>query len=463
MLRLNVRRLSDNKSVSSMLSEETHTGRNLVSSYLPAFDTSRYSKVLVIVLDQFPFNSLPRMHRLLNEISPYRPIIKKCEVRHIPTLTQSGHAAIVTGRSMGKNGIVGDCWFNREDSSLVKFNGNISYLTSPTISDIACVNGFRVACVSGKKDVTSLLGNSMFLPESLRGKTLSFEPSSILVLAKDGLRYEPGSGEWIASVAEACLEKYLNNSEQWCLIVSFSNLDKVGHRYGIDSEHYEREVLKVEDLIINLLRKVDLNDTLVIIVGDHGAIQLKNIVRINKSRKHFEFYELDDGVEKFVNERKIPDFIVENTYSLDGLISDGGLLRVYLQRQELEVLIKVKNEFLYALEEYINPLRMYDSQSPIYKHIQTEDKRNGDLLVMAKKGIGFLREEWRNVLTAHGSNYEEDRIVPLLILDSKGMLEEYVNKPVVSQVEIAPLISKCLGLRVDKGYLLKIVHANEYS
>lgn len=414
-------------------------------------------------MDQFRFDKLLEMRRLLNEIKPYKPIIKECEVEHIPTLTEPGHAAIATGRRMGENGIVGDCWFRRKPPGLVKFNGNISYLTSPTISDITCINGFRTACISGKRNVTSLLGNSVFLPENTKEKALSFDPSSALVLSKPHLNHKPDSGEWIALVAEICLEKYLNDSERWCLMVSFNNLDIVGHKYGIDSERYEEELLNVEDLIINLFLKINLNDTLVIIVSDHGATQLKNIIRINKIRKCFEFYELCKGVEKLFDERKIPDSIVRNTYYLDGLIPDGGSLRVYLEKQEPEDINKAKNEFLYALEGYIDSLRVYDFQSPIYRHIQTRDKRNGDLIIVAKKGIGFLREEWRNVLTAHGSNYEEDKIVPLLILDPKEMLTEYVNKPMLRQVEIVPLISRCLGLKITSDYLPKVIYTNKPS
>lgn len=437
--------------------------RDLVSSYSSTFDGENYNKALVIIMDQFPFDKLLRMRRLLNEIKPYKPIIKKCEVEHIPTLTEPGHAAIATGRRMWENGIVGDCWFRRKPPGLVKFNGNISYLTSPTISDIACINGFKTICISGKRNVTSLLGNSMFLPEDTKEKALGFDPSSALVLSKNSLNPTPDSGEWIALVAEICLEKYFNSIERWCLIVSFSNLDIVGHKYGIDSERYERELLNVEDLIINLLLKVNLTDTLVIIVSDHGATQLKSIVRINKSRKYFEFYELYNGVEKLFDERKIPDFIVRNTYYLDGLIPDGGSFRVYLEKQEPEDINKAKNEFLSVFEGYIDPLGIYDFQSPIYGHIQTRDKRNGDLIMIVKKGIGFLREEWRNIFTVHGSNHEEDKIVPLLILDPKDMLTEYVNKPMLKQVEIAPIISQCLGLKVNSKYLSKVIYANEPS
>ncbi len=59
------------------------------------------------------------------------------------------------------------------------------------------------------------------------------------------------------------------------LTVSFSALDSVGHVYGPDSLEYEDHVLRLDrtlhDLFLFIDKKVGLEDTLIVLVGDHGT------------------------------------------------------------------------------------------------------------------------------------------------------------------------------------------------
>jgi predicted AlkP superfamily pyrophosphatase or phosphodiesterase len=387
------------------------------------------------------------MPRLLNEIKPYGPIIRKCRVDHIPTLTEPGHAVLSTGRNTGENGIVADCWLDRRSSQKVRLNENVCLDAEP-ISDSARENGLKVASISGKKNVTHLLGGSkketfkvypVFNPKNQE------EEAIVEQLRKWNLCYIQGINEWICEVATRVLEEYFGSSHQWYLMVSFSYLDIVGHRYGIDSKEYAETLLKVDELIIKILRQINIEDTLVIIGSDHGATQLTGAIRIDYHKETFNIYTINEEGEDIIDERPIPRTIMENTYYPNGLMPDGGSLRVYVKKPE--VVNKVKEAFLKTLDDYIEVSRIYDRRSSIYHLIQTKDERNGDLLIVAKKGMGFLREEWKNVHAEHGSDHEEDSSVPLIILDPKCVLEKEALRNPFPQSEVAQLISECLGLK----------------
>lgn len=60
---------------------------------------------------------------------------------------------------------------------------------------------------------------------------------------------------------------------------------------------------------------------------------------------------------------------------------------------------------------------------------------------MSRRGIAFLRNDWLQSLAEHGLDREDDRIVSLIILDSKEALTESVTEEqTLKQTDIAPLI-----------------------
>jgi predicted AlkP superfamily pyrophosphatase or phosphodiesterase len=389
------------------------------------------------------------MPRLFNEIKTYRPIIRKCIVNHIPTLTEPGHAVLSTGRNTGENGIIADCWLDRRSSQKVRLNENVCLNAEP-VSDIACNSGLKVASISGKKNVTHLLGGSkeetfMVYPVLERAPKNRREEAILEWFKKEDLHHNQGSNKWVCSVAMRVLKKHFSNYQRWYLMVSFSHLDKVGHKYGINSKEYVETLSEVEESIIKILRQINMENTLVIIGSDHGATQLTGAIRIDYRRETFNIYTINEEGEDIIDERPISHIIMEKTYYPNGLIFDGGLLRVYVKKTR--VANEIKEEFLKTLDDYIEASRIYDRGSPIYHSIQTKDKRNGDLIIVAKKGIGFLREEWKNVRSEHGSDHEEDNSVPLIILDSKCMLEKEALCNPFPQSEVAQLILECLGLK----------------
>ena len=233
--------------------------------------------------------------------------------------------------------------------------------------------------------------------------------------------------------------------------IAFSVLDSVGHRFGPNS----REVLDVwirlderlGHLFDSLEETIGMDRVLVALSADHGVLTLPEYSMMKKQTggriEAAGIACIQSTMERFEQRFGKADWLSAPLYLNYSTLGERNL-----RRQEIEA------ELARLLESCPTMAKVWtrteiemgtDSSDPfqvLFTH-SFHPKRSGDLFVqyekyhLASRGSG----------TSHGSPYEYDTHVPLLLL-VPGMSARRVSRPRVRTVDLAPTLASLLGITV---------------
>jgi hypothetical protein len=347
--------------------------------------------VVTIVIDQFRYDYLTRYrdeyHAGFDALLGKGAVFTNAQYQHFPTVTAIGHATILSGATPSVSGIIGNDWYDREESRTVTSvsDRQTSLLggdpgapgASPwrllvdTVGDELKIAGQgrpegmpKVIGISLKDRAAILPAGHMAdaaywfdaksgrfvssnyyfadLPEWVKdfdaakpadqyagnnwlNRTLSTDLKKLYT----DVEASPFGNEMVESLAERAIiaEQLGQRGVTDLLTVSFSSNDLVGHQMGPDSEEVHEMCLRTDRLLARLLHAVDEavgeGSALVVLTADHGAAP---VPEVNTARR------MPGGRMDPATPPKVVEAALEKVYGEGKWVVSGSDSMLYFDR-----------------------------------------------------------------------------------------------------------------------------------
>lgn len=207
-----------------------------------------------------------------------------------PSLTYPNHATLVTGALPKVHGILANRVFSERSGPTDQWYFEASHFRVKPLWQLAREAGRKVAIVRWPSSVGAEV--DWLIPEIFdpHAHDLKKDWERVSPLATPGLLAEireagisdPGSLEQLDEFSVGAAIHLLRDKKPDLTLVHLVGLDFVQHRTGRDSEATRKELLKVDGLVARLLESVDLKETAVFVVGDHGMKNYRGVIHINQ-------------------------------------------------------------------------------------------------------------------------------------------------------------------------------------
>ena len=245
------------------------------------------------------------------------------------------------------------------------------------------------------------------------------------------------------------------------LAISFSSCDTIGHRLGPHSPEIHDVALSTDKVLTDLFdyleKTVGMKNVLVVFTADHGVAPMPEYMKQRKMPGgRAAAKEVRDAVQKALIERYGPG---------DWVAGYSGPAP-YLNHQ----LIASKK---LSLEDVQNTAAAAARQLPYIARVFTrEDLRRGmthaDLTgARVQNGFFYLRASdlfivanpywlFENSGTSHGTPWNYDSHVPLMIMGPQIQPGRYYNRVLVN--DLAPTLTSILGVEIPSGASGRVLH-----
>jgi len=335
----------------------------------------------------------------------------------IPSFTNPNNISIVTGQPSAIHGICGNFFYTPSTGEEVMMN-DPQYLRAPTIFEKYYQEGFKIAVITAKDKLRSLLGNGLKFEDN-RAICFSSEKSDQTTIQQNGIEnvnewlgmpvpdvYSQGLSEFVMAAGVKILKEFKPD------IMYLSTTDFIQHKYepGHDIAN------KFYQMFDNYIGQLNQNDISLVITADHGMKAKTN----NAGEPNAIFLE-DYLQEKFPEENfkvilPITDPYVVHHGSL------GSFAMVYVENQSIIENVVAEIKKIPAIEEVLN-------KQDACKTYHLPEDRSGDIVCMSsesytigssidKHDLSSLKEPLRS----HGGLHERE--VPFIINSKKSTLSD---------------------------------------
>ena len=251
------------------------------------------------------------------------------------------------------------------------------------------------------------------------------------------------------------------------LQVSFSSTDYIGHLFGPSSLETEDNILRLDRILADLFQfideKVGLEQTLIVLSGDHGAPEAPEYMAelgLSTGRFAFDWFKTEGPLtealqQKFGRSDLIAGHSHPYLYLNPKTIAEAGLDTAAVERFVAEELIKIDG-IVYAMTRS-DLLAGRITASPVQNQIRRSfhPTRSGNIHMVPeqywflhsteeaeKMGIG-------SIAAIHGSPWAYDTFVPIFFAGHQ-VPARIVARP-VAPTDIAPTLAAYLGVKSPSG------------
>ena len=267
------------------------------------------NKLLVFMIDALCSGDIEYMKTLPN----FKKIIDNGSyVHHIlpvhPALTYCCHTSIITGVYVDKHGITNNELLERGCKSSDVWFGLKKDVKVPTLLDYARENGLTTCSinwpVSGGADYTYNM--PMIVPYHYDGD----HPEDYLYgSATDNLMNsywdiyghlmvgeDKSLDAFTMALAPSIIKDY---GQPDVMLVKMCDLDTIRHTYGVYNEEVNKQLLKHDEelgVLLNTLEEYgDIENTNIVIMGDHGQTDIEDVLNMNKVLCDAGFIRCDES------------------------------------------------------------------------------------------------------------------------------------------------------------------------
>ena len=335
----------------------------------------------------------------------------------IPSFTNPNNISIVTGQPSAIHGICGNFFYTPSTGKEVMMN-DPQYLRAPTIFEKFYQEGFKVAVITAKDKLRTLLGNGLKFDDN-RAICFSSEKSNQATINQNGIDnvndwlgmpvpdvYSQGLSEFVMAAGVKILKEFKPD------IMYLSTTDFIQHKYEPGHEIAN----KFYQMFDNYIGQLNKNEISLVITADHGMKAKTN----DMGEPNAIFLE-DYLQEKFPQENfkvilPITDPYVVHHGSL------GSFAMVYVENQSIisNVIDEIKK--IPEIEEVLN-------KNDACKTYRLPEDRSGDIICMSSESftIGSSLDKHdlsslKEPLRSHGGLHERE--VPFIINSQKSNLSE---------------------------------------
>lgn len=350
-----------------------------------------------------------------------------------PSLTYPAHTTIVTGNYPKHHGIINNKLM-KPTIKLCPWFWYRKYIKTPTLYDAAKENNLKVASIfwpvsaksSIKYNMPEVFSYNKFITQemsSLMSGSISYQLKLFKRYRKikNGIK-EPQLDDFAIACATDTLKTYTPN----LLMLHLLDVDTQRHRFGTTSKEAYKALERHDNRlgkIINTLKEINsLENTNIIVLGDHGFQDFNKIINLNVDLKKAGFLTTDsennlvnwkaylktcDGSAYIYLNTPFDEALKQKvkTY-LDALLDtpDNGLDAIYDNKQLMDLGGDPMASFMleaaegYAFSEKLNAptliTQLPNSQTVMGTHGYSPEKPNLDTLFIAsgpafKKGISI--------------------------------------------------------------------------
>jgi predicted AlkP superfamily pyrophosphatase or phosphodiesterase len=230
---------------------------------------------------------LPNFKKLIEEGS----LIKNVESIY-PTLTYPAHATIVTGKYPKDHGIVDNTIFKEGDFS-PNWYWYRKYIKGETIYDLAREKGLRTCSllwpVTGKSKIDYNL-TEIFKTKPYHNQYIQSGTSGSLLFQ---LKLNRKFGHLRKGISQPALDNFVIESAKYVIkeytpdlmLIHFTDVDTNRHEYGYKGQEamdgLVRHDIRLGEIITLLKNKGIYEETNIIALGDHSAINAEKIIKLN--------------------------------------------------------------------------------------------------------------------------------------------------------------------------------------
>lgn len=249
-----------------------------------------------------------------------------------------------------------------------------------------------------------------------------------------------------------------NDANPDILTVGFSASDVVGHTYGPFSQESMDTYLRLDRVLDKLLKAIDsrvgLDNTLVILSADHGALPLVEwLQKQGVPAKRVHTSVLVDAVQKALRERfpsapNLIAFVEGSNFTLDmELIRKLGIKPSEVEQTAIRALKSTGAvEAVYTWADLISDKPNSDPYLHLFRN-SFFTARSPQLLVVPKK---YYYISVNVGGTGHGTVYEYDRHVPIVWMGAG--IKPGRHEAEAGPEDIAPTLAKMLGIDYPLEY-----------
>lgn len=207
-----------------------------------------------------------------------------------PSVTYPNHTSLITGTSPEQHGILSNTLFDWEKGPQPAWYWEAHHVKSPTILELAQTRGLETSAVRWP---VTLFGTATYLVPEIFGMpgyyegdgyelTVKYTKKELMDdiaanISQQGYKSEEEMDHWVASASAHIWKKNAPS----LMVVHLANVDHVEHGTGRDSDETKAAVFDANNNIKTILQAVDLVNTCVMIVGDHGFYDVSKSINLN--------------------------------------------------------------------------------------------------------------------------------------------------------------------------------------
>ena len=389
-------------------------------------------------------------------IGEHTPFLQKYLSEHhlslikpvLPAVTTTSQSTYLTGKLPDEHGIVGNGWYNREDSE-VKFwkqsnklvEGEKIWEAAKKVNpDFTCSKMFWWYNMYSSADF-SVTPRPQYHADGVKAPDCYSYPADL----RDELQAELGtfplfsfwgpnanikSSKWIAD-ASVWVDKAHNPTLS---LIYLPHLDYCLQKYGVDFQKISKELKEIDDLVEGLVKHYEAQNTKVILLSEYGINNVNHPIHINRILRGNDLISIrmEQGLE-----------LLDCGASKAFATADHQIAHVYVN--DASELARVKS----ILEKTEGIAMVLDEEGKKKYHLNHE--RSGDLVVVADTDSWFTYYFWFDDKLAP----DYARLVEIFKKPGYDPVEMFMNpkNPLIKLRAGYKLARKLLGFR----YLMDVI------
>ncbi|MCF2493582.1 MULTISPECIES: alkaline phosphatase family protein [Dyadobacter] len=316
-------------------------------------------------------------------LTPIKPVL--------PAVTTTSQSTYITGKWPAENGIVGNGWYDREDSEIKFWKQSNKLVKGEKIWDAAkkldpnftCAKMFWWYNMYSTADF-SVTPRPQYHADGVKAPDCYAYPPELRDELQKDLGQFPLFNFWGPN-ANIKSTKWIADSSMWVekkhnptlTLIYLPHLDYCLQKFGPDFSKISNELKEIDDVVAELIQFYEARNAKIILLSEYGINPVSNPIHINRILRN-------EGLISVRTERwyELLDAGISKAFAT----ADHQIAHVYLNDES------VKDQVINALKKVPGIDLILDREAQKAYHIDHE--RAGDLVIMAKPDSWFTYYYW---------------------------------------------------------------------
>ena len=308
----------------------------------------------------------------------------------LPAVTCSAQTTYLTGKWPSEHGIIGNGWYNKEQSEVQFWKQSNKLVQSESIWDEAkrinpnftCANMFWWYNMYSTVDY-SVTPRPQYWANGLKKPDCYSNPSKL----RDELQEQLGvfplfdfwgprttikSSQWIADASKIVSDKY----EPTLQLIYIPHLDYCFQKFNYESDEVQKDIKDLDLLLKDLIHFYEHKNITPIVLSEYGISKVSQPIHLNRIFRNHDLVRIREE-----NNRELLDAGASKAFA----VADHQVAHIYC-KPELEEQVKAILEQTEGIEEILD--------IEVQKERNVWHERSGNFMVIAKEDTWFTYYYW---------------------------------------------------------------------